>query len=355
LTVPNTTYPHPGIQVHKNQHGITCLRLHYDADPEKAKGKKTFVPAIEMELSPWALQQFEQMTDPALYLREFEIQAEATLGSLIYQMDDEATLEPSFPIPLNWTRRMALDPHPSVPHAFLWCATDPWGDRWYYRELWPSKACFRYDGPRLLGASGPCPPDDPSIRIKDYVETVKWMESSENPENVVVKPDRTDRFDETIFARVIDYAARAFGKGTNDDPEQPNFQVRFEQYMCMPELRVTCPLFQDAKKDHDVGFEMVNAGLKPRRTIGSDDKPRKRSQIHIFRDKCPELIYEIKNMRRERLTPAQAVQKDPSGKAVQVRAHMCDNLRYLEMSNPIYIAPPKKEPRRQQLAKGFSY
>jgi hypothetical protein len=348
----NTSFPHPGIQVHKNQHGITCMRLHYDADPNKGKGKKTFVPAINMELSPWALKQYEQMTDPTLYLREYEIQAEATLGSLIYQMDDEATLEKSFPIPPTWTRRMSLDPHPSVPHAFLWCATDPWGDRWYYRELWPSKVCFRYDGLRLLGASGPCPPDDPVVRIKDYVETVKWLESSENPENVDAK---ANRFDETIFARVIDYTARAFGKGTNDDPEQPNFQTRYEQYMSLPDTRLSCPLFQDAKKDHDVGFEMVNAGLKPRRTVGSDDKPRKRSAIHIFADKCPELIWQIRNLRRARLTPAQATQKDPSGKAVQVRAHQCDNLRYIEMSNPIYIAPSKPWPKQSRLAEGFSY
>lgn len=347
-----STNPHPGITVHKNQHGITCLRLHYDADPKKAAGKKTYVPEIERELSPWALQQFKAMTDPTLYLREFEIEAEATQGSLIYQMTDEATLETSFPIPQNWTRRMSLDPHPSVPHAFLWTATDPWGDRWYYRELWPSKACFRYDGQILLGKAGPCPPDDPVIRIKDYVETVKWLESSENPENV---DGKGVRFDERIFIRVIDYTARAFGKGTNDDPEQPNFQVRYEQYMQLPDTRVSAPMFQDAKKDHDVGFEMVNAGLKPRITLGSDDKPRKRSQIHIFRDKCPELIWQIKNLRRQRLTPKQATEKDPTGKPVNVRAHMCDNMRYLEMANPNYIAPPRKHPPRQQIAPGFSY
>ena len=278
------TFPREGIKVHDNSHGISICRLHYTADEDKGGGEKTLIPELKRELSPWALSQFKQMTDPSAYLREYEIEAEAALGAKIFQLDEEATLEDRFPIPPTWTRRMALDPHPSVPHAFLWCATDPWGDRWYYRELWPSRACFRYENGLLLGKPGPCPPDDPVVRIKDYVETVKWLESSANPENKTV---RDGAFDEKICARVIDYTARAFGKGTNDDAEQPNFQMRYEGYMQL--LGLSCSTFLDAKKDHDVGFEVVNSGLKPRMVQGSDGEPKKRSRIHIFRD-LPELI-----------------------------------------------------------------
>lgn len=343
------TFPHAGIRVHRNRHGITVLRLHYDADQEKAQGQKVRVPEINRELSPWALGQFKQMTDPNAYLREYEIEAEATLGRLIFNLDEEATLEQSFAIPAHWTRRMSLDPHPSVPHAFLWCATDPWGDRWYYRELWPSRACYRYDGARLTGSAGPCPDDEPVMRIRDYVETLRWLESADNPENEY----QTKRFDEKISARVIDYAARAFGKGTNDDAEQPNFQQRYEMYMILPETRVSCPTFDDAKKDREVGFEVVNAGLKARMIEQSNEKMRKRSAIHIFKDRCPELIYQLKNNRREQLTAQQAQTKDPTGRMVRVRTHQTDNLRYVEMSNPIYIQPSTKshwEPLHQGIA-----
>lgn len=330
-----SSFPHPGIEVHRNQHSITVLKLHYTADPEKAKGEPIYVPAIDRKLPPWAFEQYGKMTDPNLYLREFEIEAEATLGRLIFNLDAEATLEPSFPINPKWTRRMALDPHPSVPHAFLWSATDPWGDRWYYRELWPSKASFRWDNGRLLGKAGPCPDDEPVIRIKDYVQTVRWLESKENPENVYDgKP-----YDEVVHNRVIDYTARAFGKGTNDDAEQPNFQTRYEQFMSMPDIGVTCPYFEDAKKDHDIGFEMVNAGLKAFNVEGSNGAMKKTSRIHIFEDKCPELVYQLKNNRRKVLTPQQRDTQDPSGKMIEVRKHLTDDLRYIEMANPSYIDP----------------
>jgi len=351
MTEMTPEFPHPGIRVHKNAHDITVLRLHYEADPEKGDGGKVFVPEIERSLSPWALKAFKQMTAPELFMREYEIEAEATQGAKIFQLDEEATLEDSFPIPPEWTRRMSLDPHPSVPHAFLWCATDPWGERWYYRELWPSLSCFRFENGRLTGKAGPCLENEHIIRIKDYVETVKWLESSENPENEC----QGKRFDENIHARVIDYAARAFGKGTNDDPEQPNFQQRYEMYMVMPETRLTCPTFNDAKKDHDVGFETVNAGLKAHLTLGNDDKRKKRSRIHIFRDRCQELIYELKNNRREQLTPTQALAKDPTGKIVPVRKHMTDNLRYIEMSNPIYISPERPKSTWRPQHAGIAY
>lgn len=245
---------------------------------------------------------------------------------------------------------MGLDPHPSVPHAFLWCASDPWGDRWYYRELWPSRACFRYENGLLLGKPGPCPPDDPVIRIKDYVETVKWLESSSNPEN---RTEQAVAFDEKIVARVIDYAARAFGKGTNDDAEQPNFQMRYEGFMQL--LGLSCSTFEDAKKDHAVGFEVVNSGLKPREVIGNDGEKRKRSKIHIFRDKCPELIWQLKNARRQLLTPLQAESKDPTGKPIEVRLHMADDLRYIEMANPVYLKPSPQKSTWKPRGEGIAY
>lgn len=341
-----------GITVSRNQHDIAVLRLHYSADPRKNEGKKVFVPGVDRELSPWAFAEYKKMTDPALYLREYEIEAEATLGALIFHLDAEATLEETIAIPQPWTRRMSLDPHPGVPHAFLWTATDPWGDRWYYRELWPSKVCFRYDNGRLIGRPGPCPDDDVRVTIKEYVEVLKYLESADNPENIdaIGTP-----FDEVIQARVIDYAARAFGKGTNDDLEQPNFQQRYEHYMMMPETRLSCPLFEDARKDHDVGFEMVNAGLKPREVMGNDGKYHKRSRIHILKDKCPELVYQLQNARRQQLTPTQAQIKDPTGRAVEVRMHQTDNIRYLEMANPIHIKPLGKGATWAPVHSGINY
>jgi hypothetical protein len=203
--LPEIAFPHPGMQAWTNENGIRVMQLHYSADETKGAGEKIHVPDLNMDLSPWAYGQYQSMTDKAMYRQEYEIDFSAKLGTLLYQLVEEATLEPSFPIPHSWTRYYALDPHPVVPHASLWLAVDEWGDGWIYRELWPS---------RIYGKPGNVPEDDNRYTIREYVETVLWLESAEN----------NNGKEEKIAKRVIDYAARAFGKGTSDDGEQPNFQ-----------------------------------------------------------------------------------------------------------------------------------
>jgi hypothetical protein len=344
-------HPHVGMSSWKNQHGITILRLHYSADEEKGEGEQTYVPEINKHLSPWALKAYGRMTDPTLYLKEYEIDAEAALGTLLFQFNEAISVEKVREIPQEWTRRMSVDPHPGIPHAFLWSATDPWGDRWYYRELWPSKVCYEWKHGILHGKPGPCPQDERGPNIREYVQAIKFLESGDNPEN------RCDGqiFEEEIFARVIDYAARAFGKGTNDDPEQENYQQRYQKHML--DLGVGRPYFDDAKKDRASGVEMVNEGFKVIERMGNDGEYHKTSRIHIIGERCPELIHQLKTNRRQKLTPLQIERQDPSGKPIKVRNHMTDNLRYLEMSNPIYV--PQESLRGsdtfQPVARGFSY
>src|SRR6266568_2159267 len=150
-------FPHPGIQAWINPHGIHILRLHYSADPEKTPD--------------WAAAQKKAMTNPADYQQEYEINFSAKLGTLIYQLHDEATLENSSRLPREGTDYFGLDPHPVVPHAGLWLRVDKWGDAWAMRELWPSK---------IYGQRGSVPDDDNRFSIKQYVETVQWLESADN-------------------------------------------------------------------------------------------------------------------------------------------------------------------------------
>jgi len=77
---------------------------------------------------------------------------------------------------------------------------EPGGERWYYRELWPSTVRFRWDSGSLLGRPGPGRQDEKGPRIRDCVQTMQWLE--DNPENCLDgKP-----FQEDFFERVIDYA-----------------------------------------------------------------------------------------------------------------------------------------------------
>ena len=339
-------FPYTGISCRTNPHGIVIAPLHYSADPDKGDGEKTLVPELGMALSPWALKQYQSMTEKSMFLQEYEIDFGARLGTLVYQLRDEATVERSFPIPPNWTRYFSLDPHPAVPHAALWGAIDPWGDLWIYREMWPSKQ---------YGRPGPCPDDDDRYPVKHYVQAYYYLESDQNPQNEY----KGQRFDEIIHERVIDYAARAFGKGTSDDPEQPNYQQRFEQKSeeFADEQNVRWSLrFSDAKKDRGVGEDLVNDYLAPREVDDGKDGWRKRSRLHIFGDRCPELIYELKNNRRQMLSPLQAERMDPTGKPVMVRKHMTDNLLYMCMANPQYVGSPRpRENRWKPAVEGIAY
>jgi hypothetical protein len=291
-------FPHPGISTWKNQHGIAIFRLHYSADPDKTP--------------EWAEAQRKAMTSEADYRQEYEIDFGAKSGTLVYQLHPEATLESSFPIPPAWTRYCALDPHPVVPHAFLWLAVDKWGDAWCYRELWPS---------RVYGAPGSVPENDNRYSIKQYVETIQWLESAENPEN--------QGQDEDIFTRVIDYAARAMGQGFDNTDPTMNFQKRYEE---LGGWR-----FQDSIKDNQAGPEKVNEWLKPRDIEQPDGTFKPKSRLHIFEDKCPELVHELKTNRFQLLTAIMADRADPSGKPVPKRNHLTDCLKYLLMADPVYV------------------
>jgi hypothetical protein len=340
-------HPHPGMRSWVNEFGATVLRLHYEADPDKGGGAKTEVEAAghKLLLSPWALQQFRASTSHDLFLQEYEIVFDATQGALIYQYTPEATKEKSFPIPPDWTRIMALDPHPAVPHAFLWAAVDPWNDAWVYRELWPSK---------MYGKEGNVPEDDNRFRIKEYVETVAYLESEDNPENEY----RGKRFREHIHKRVIDYAARAFGTGTSDDDAQPNFQQRYEgkaQELALAKDIEFSMQFEDAKKDHSVGEECVNEWLKPRTVDDGRDGWKEKSRLHIFADRCPELILQLRTVRRKRLTAMQAATQDPTGEQVKKRNHMTDDLRYICMAGPQYIPPVKARDTWKPQHTGIAY
>lgn len=318
----NVTSPHPGIATWSIAGNARVLRLHYTADPEKSAGEKTYVPELKESLSPWALGQYEGMADKALFRQEYNVDFAATQGQLVFTFKEN---EPfivckPFIIPAHWTRYYILDPHPRVPHAHLWAAVDPYGDRWLYREFWPSK---------IYGQPGNIPEDDNRYTIREHMEVIKYLESADNPEN----PRMEGGGGERIYRRVIDYAARAFGQGTSDDEPEENFQVRFERIM--RELKIARPFFQDATKDRDAGIIRVNEGFKPV-PMERKGKMVKVSRIHIF-STLPETILELRTARYPKLTALQADTQDPIGKPILKRIHFCDLTRYLEMANPRYV------------------
>lgn len=319
---------HVGITEWDNPNGIHIFRLHYSADPDKGAGDKVFVESENLWLSPWAKAQYDGMTSKASYRQEYEIDFAAKSGALLYPFSDEATIEPLAALPAEGTNYYFLDPHPRVPHAHLWIRVDRWGDAWAYRELWPSK---------IYGKQGNSPEDDNRYRIRDYVETIKYLEEGE-----------------TIFRRVIDYAARGF-YAEDKNEEQKTIQQRYEEIS--READIDYPLnFDDAIKDHEAGLEAVQDWLKPRDVEMPDGTFKPKSRLHIIKETCPELIWQLHNNRFEQLTPVMAERRDPSSKPVQKRNHLTDLLRYACLCGLQYVAPPKKQKSTwKPINKGIAY
>lgn len=316
MSVSPVPFPHAGIQEWDNPKGIHIFRLHYSADAEKTP--------------EWAEKQKAQM-DESYYRQEYEIDFSAKLGQLLYRFQDEHTLEKSFPIPHEWTRYFALDPHPRKPHAFLWIAVDPWGDAYIYRELWPSK---------VYGIAGNVPEDDNHYSIRDYIETVMYLEGAEN----------NDGKAEKIYKRVIDYSARAF-KNMATSEDQRSIQEQYEEESRL----LNYPLwFEDAVKDHDAGVELVNQWLKPK-SITYMGKETIKSKLHIFSDKCPELVHQLRTVRWETQTAVMAEKSDPQAKERKKRNDLTDDLRYLCMNGLEHIGEPKYQDTWKPIFKGVAY
>jgi hypothetical protein len=197
---------------------VLVVRCHYSADPDKdpdtEKGRL------------WVEEGKKKSPSEEWWNQEQEIDfgaRQGALGSITSTKNDETQLVDPFPIPQEWTRYFMLDTHPRKPHAMLWCAISPEDDAYAYRELWPSK---------VYGTNKNIPEDDNNYPIRWYCEAVKWLESGADEmveiAGTKMKGNPENKFGaEKIHERIIDYAARAFGKD-RDNPDAIDYQERYE-------------------------------------------------------------------------------------------------------------------------------
>jgi hypothetical protein len=99
----------------------------------------------------------------------------------------------------------------------------------------------------------------------------------------------------------------------------------------------------------------VNEWLKVREVDDGRTGWAKKSRMHIFGDRCPELIYQLKNNRRRQLTPIQAEMQDPTGAPILKRNHLTDDLRYMCMAQPEYVASARRANTWQPAVAGIAY
>lgn len=313
-----------GCQIWEDPRGYRIAQVHYSADPEKD--------------AKWAEAERHKAPSEATHRQEQEIDFHARSGALLYpEFNYDINVCAPFPIPPDWTRRMAIDPHKRRPHAFLWMAVSPDGDHYYYREYWPS---------RIYGKKGPTPEDDELYHIDQYVKVLKWFEGEEIDFFAPAGFADNQGLKERLSLRIMDTHGKAIFTSTKDGKDDPEtFWDRYKN------LGIVC---QEAKKDIEVGRNEVGKRLRPR-TVMYADGPKEESVIHVF-NTLPELIHECRSSRWPKLTPAQVETQDPGTKDPQRRVHMLDLIRYIEITDPIYV--PKRDMEgesKQPLWKGVAY
>ncbi len=313
-----------GCDAWRTEHGYDIARVHFSSDPSKTP--------------EWAAQRLTEAPSEANYRAEYEIDFQAGAGALMFP-EFEAGLNVCDPFPISetWTRDMAIDPHKRRPHAFLWRAISPDGDRWYYREYWPS---------RIYGQKGKTPEDDKLYHIDDYVAAIKYLEGPEIRHFARGGFADNGGRQERIRARVMDPHGKAIFSTTvagRDEPE--TFWDRYER------LGVHCV---EAKKDVGAGRDRVGMRLRPRKVMYSDGEKRE-SQIHIF-NTLPELILELRTVRWPSLSPSEAERMDPKEAELPKRKHCVDLIRYLEMCEQGYSEPPPRAiAQRARVEAGIGY
>ena len=301
--------PCPGLMMRRTENGYPVIRLHYSADPEKDEA--------------WVSREKPKFS-PAYWDQEFEINAHARSGQLVYpEFDPSIHVIPADRIPSRMCRWMAIDPHPRTPHAFLWVGIDQWSDWYVYREMWPSKV---YGKPVNLKDDE----EDFNPPIRDYAETVAYLEGN----RIEWKREQTDRErgkyimgnlfnrrSERIIARYMDQAGKGF-KASAEGTEEEFYSSRYERF------GLSC---LDPIKSHKSGEDAIRMLLKPRRHDVYGDWPR----LHISAS-CPELQLELRRY-RYKVTRRFSDERELKQEGVEARCHLIDLLRYLATARLSYI------------------
>jgi phage terminase large subunit-like protein len=220
------------------------------------------------------------------------------LSGLIYKQFDQVHRIKSFEIPKDWTRYCAMDYHPRVPCAILWCAVDPNGIVYFYDEFWIDKT------------------------IKTISEGIV---AKETEQKVVPK------------GRVIDSLSATPDRITGSSPQR-------EFLKCGKELNHSLT-FRSSDKHWILGKNTVDEYLKV-----INGKPG----VYFFEDKVPRTINSMTHYQWDEYAGTRndgAVKEKPAKKY----AHFADCVRYLLVMRPSYRQDIPREYANQKEYEGHEY
>lgn len=282
----------PGVKFWKNKgNNFHVLMIHYSSDPEKDPNR---------DGAEWFKNE-QAGTPKADWLKEREIDFTTRAGKQIFgpefcDFNQNIHYIPSFHVDDTYELMIGLDFGQRAPTAALIGA---WSrdNRLYIID--------EYYKPAL-----------PSTSSREMFEQFSYLMGNPVASTPRLKREATSN---AFQVRVIDPTTRAKNRTKRYGIEEIEYSVIEE--------------FYDHGWDFAPGVNDVSASITRVREYFQVDEYGK-SHLYIFRDKCPNLCWELERYRYKELSEQQEQNRNAPEEPVKRNDHAVDSLRYLIMSRP---------------------
>jgi|TARA_R100001530_G_scaffold135127_1_gene111567 hypothetical protein len=294
-----------GLKFWKNKNTFSIIMLHYAADPNKDP---------ERDGAEWVKEEKKGVTKAA-WNKEYEIDFTTKSGKLIYgndfcDFDPKIHFISAFEHQEPYEQLLSLDfgqRNPTCALVGIWTQENVLYivDEYYKAGLpsYSSKYMFEKFSPYM----------------GDLIENSL--------------SERRRLIDSAFGIRVIDPSTRAKNRVKKKDGEEEEYSVIEE--------------FYDHGWDFEPGNNDVDAGITRVREYFQLNEDQK-AHLYIFKDKCPNLCWELEHYRYQEYTEIQQKSRNKSEQPVKKDDHAVDTLRYMMMTRPNTPQNPSKPKTRIQ-------
>lgn len=296
----------PGLKVWKNDNGFSVAMLHYSADPAKDPNR---------EGKEWYNNEKNAFSE-AKWRKEYEIDFTTKSGKLIFGPDfcdfnQGIHFISSFELPEPYELLLGLDfgqRNPTAALVAVWTLD---------KKLYIIDEYYK--------------PAIPSVSSKDLFNSFAYLLGDLEGKTMREKRNMTIN---TFSIRVIDPSTGSKNRTKIREGEEIPYSVLEE--------------FYDNGWDFELGKNDVEASITRIREYFQVDSEGK-SNLYIFRDKCPNLCAELLNYRYSELTEIQLKTRNVSEEPIKKNDHAVDALRYIIMTRPPDPRKAEKQKTKIQL------